>query len=316
MTAPIVRSQVDNSRMELARAVLRVRLSQMLINERLKAKAFKVPVHLALGHEAIAVAVSAAMADGDSLYLTHRNIHYNIARAASLAAEVAELRLDPAGLAGGALGSMNMNNPARGIAYTSSILGNSLCVAAGAALAETVLDSGAVPFVITGDGALEEGVFYESLELAASVAAPMVVVAENNGWSLATRIEERRCPIRLDRLAAAFDLPYRRLAGNDVAAYAAELAGLRRLSQEKRRPVVVEAEVSTLGDWLMPHPDFPGGKHINYHHGAAPEVSPSDWPVIREDDGDPVFALGHRFDPDWLRSQARDLLAALEGELA
>ena len=305
-----------NTAQDLARQVLRVRLGLMLVNEGLKAKEFRVPVHLALGHEAIAVAVGAAMRDGDSLYLTHRNIHYNIARAETLAAEIAELRLTPAGIGGGSLGSMNMSNPARGIAYTSSILGNDLCVAAGAALAETVLGSGAVPFVVTGDGALEEGVFFETLEFARSVQAPLVVVVENNDWSLATRTAERRCPIHVDRIAASFDLAYRRLSGNDVAAYAAALSVLRDLALAQKRPVVVEVDLMTLGDWRMPHPDFPEGKHINYHHGAAPEVSPSDWPVIRDTDEDPVFALTHRHDGDWLRAEASALLGSLRGELA
>ncbi|KIL97751.1 Acetoin dehydrogenase E1 component alpha-subunit [Paramagnetospirillum magnetotacticum MS-1] len=306
----------DNTAEALARQVLRVRLAQMLINEALKAKKFRVPVHLALGHEAIAVAVGAAMAEGDSLFLTHRNIHYNIARATSLAAEVSELALRPDGLAGGRLGSMNMSNPGRGLIYTSSILGNDLCVAAGAAMAETVLGSGAVPFVVTGDGALEEGVFFESLELARSGDAPLVVVVENNGWSLATRIEERRCPIHVDRVAAAFDLPYGRLSGNDVATYAAELIRLRGEALARRRPVVVEVDLATLGDWLMPHPDFPAGKYINYHHGAAPEVTPSDWPVIRDNAEDPVFVLTQRHDADWLRGQSAALLTSLREELA
>src|SRR5262249_8891369 len=143
----------------LAEAVMRIRLSQLVINERLREKEFCVPVHLALGHEAIAAAVSAAMCDGDSLCLTHRNIHYNLARATSLKAELAELRLANDGIAGGWLGSMNMVNPARGIVYSSSILGNNLCVGAGVALAEAVAVTDAVTFIVSGDGAMEEGSF-------------------------------------------------------------------------------------------------------------------------------------------------------------
>ena len=76
----------------LAERVLAVRLGQMVINERNKAGAFRVPIHLALGHEAIAVAVSDAMQDGDQLLLTHRNVHYNLARNPSLGRKAARVR--------------------------------------------------------------------------------------------------------------------------------------------------------------------------------------------------------------------------------
>ena len=61
----------------------------MLTNELLKKGVFKIPVHLALGHESIAVAVDNVMKENDSLFLTHRNIHYNLARMCSLKEELA-----------------------------------------------------------------------------------------------------------------------------------------------------------------------------------------------------------------------------------
>lgn len=290
--------------LRLAESLLRVRLSQMLVNELLKQKAFQVPVHLALGHEAIAAAVAWTMQDGDGLLLPHRNIHYNIARAASLKAEVQELRLAADGVAGGWLGSMNMANPAAGIPYTSSILGNDLGVAAGVALAESVQGSQAVTFVVTGDGAMEEGAFYESLQFLKTYGLAAVVVVENNGWSLATTIDERRCPIHLDRLAATFDVPYLRLSGNDVIDYAGQLAALRQRALAETTPVVVEVDLATLGDWRMTLPDRPEGKFINYHHGAAPTVTAEPWPLIRESESDPVHVLVRRFGLETVRDAA------------
>ena len=67
-----------------ARQVLQLRYWQHLLNEDLKQKRFRVPVHLAMGHEALAVAVSAAMSESDQMALTHRNVAYNLARAGSL----------------------------------------------------------------------------------------------------------------------------------------------------------------------------------------------------------------------------------------
>ena len=106
----------------------------MIINEYYKKGVFKVPIHLAMGHEAIAIAVDNAMNKDDSLFVTHRNIHYNLSRQGTLIEELNEYFLKPEGLAQGRLGSMNLNNPSKGVIYASSILGNDMPVASGYAL--------------------------------------------------------------------------------------------------------------------------------------------------------------------------------------
>jgi pyruvate dehydrogenase E1 component alpha subunit len=299
----------------LAGNLLRVRLGMLLVNEHLKAKAFRVPVHLALGHEAIAVAVSAVMGEDDALCLTHRNIHYNLARAVSLRAELEELRLHDGGVAGGWLGSMNMCNPDRGIIYTSSILANDLCVATGVALGTRVRAMEAVTFAVCGDGSLEEGAFHESLELLKTFGLAAVLIVENNEWSLATKISERRCPIDVASLARAFDAPYEKLSGNNVFTYAEHLTRLRALALAQKAPVVVEVELSTLGDSRMPLPDGRGDKFINYHHGAAPTVTASEWPVIQSDARDPVHVLAESIGSGQAKQMARAVWAAAQEDM-
>lgn len=300
----------------LVREVLRLRFSQMLINERCKTGEFRIPIHLALGHEAVAVAVSAAMQMGDDILLPHRNLHYNLARCRSLRAVIDEFLLRDTGLAGGRYGAMNLINPAAGVLYTSSILGNNLCVATGVALAAKVTGSGAVPFVVTGDGAMEEGSFFEMLVMMVGQSLPTVVVVENNEWSLASRIEERRRPIALDTFAESIGAGYRYLSGNDVFTYAEAFAAVRYQARTSARPIVVEVELKTLGDWREPNPEFPGGKFINYHAGTARTVNLTTWPVLAEGDADPVPVAAAAFpNIDWKR-EAAAILAGLQGELA
>ena len=296
----------------LAREVVRLRLSMMAINEMIKAKRFRVPVHLGLGHEAIAVAVSAAMSTGDALLLTHRNIHYNLARSVSLRAEVDEYLLLETGLAKGLEGAMNLTNPDRGILYTSSILANCMPVACGVALAEQVLQSGAVAFAVTGDGAMEEGAFYETLLMAKSLELPLILLVENNGWSMYTTIEERRCPIDLAALASALAIPYQTLGGNDVVAYRQALSAARDACLRAQGPRILEVKLATLGDWVLKDDNSPEGRMINYHHGAAPTVSPDDWPVIRSTDDDPLHVLLAHLPETELREMATQLRATLE----
>ena len=296
----------------LAREVLRVRFAQLWVNEHLKVGGFKVPVHLALGHEAIAVAVRAAMVGSDSLCLSHRNVHYNLASADNLDEELAELMLEPGGIAGGQSGSMNMANPAKGIPYTSSILGNDLSVATGIALADKLARRDTVTFAVTGDGAMEEGAFYEAIELLKSLGLPAIIIVENNGWSLGSRIGERRCAIDLKAIAVAFDISYNLLSGNDVQRYAAQLTDTRQMAIMRECPAIIEVELSTLGDWRgNPIPEEPDGKFINYHHGPARTIDIDAWPIIQEDDRDPVHVLSALLAGKWLRDCANNLFRDL-----
>lgn len=296
----------------LAEETLRLRLSQMLINERYKDGQFKVPIHLAMGHEAIAVAVSDAMTREDGLILPHRNVHYNLARARCLKPILDEFMLLKDGLGGAQLGSMNLANPRCGVLYSSSILGNALCVAAGVGLGMQMKRSDGVVFVVTGDGAIEEGAFVESLTFMRTYDVNAVVIVENNGWSLSTTIAERRCDIHLDQLAGAFDLSYRRLHGNNVYEYTQTLRELRATAVRDARPVILEVELSTLGDWRAD----PDGRYINYHAGPAPTVELRPWPLLRENNEDPVFALLEHLDIATLKRVAEEQLATLQAEIA
>lgn len=103
-----------NCDINVAKDLIRVRFSQMIINEGIKIGEFKIPIHLGLGHEAIAVAVKTVMREEDQLVLMHRNIHYNIAKTEYLIPKIDEYLLKKEGLAKGRLGSMNLANEEEG----------------------------------------------------------------------------------------------------------------------------------------------------------------------------------------------------------
>lgn len=257
------------SEQDLAERVLNLRLWQMIINEDLKQNRYLVPVHVALGHEAIAVAVDEVLAPDDALLLTHRNMAYNLAR---------ERALDPVRrqYEQGALGSMNLANPQRGILYSSSILGNNLPVACGVAMTDKIAGRPAVTWVLTGDGALEEGSFWESLLFARSHRLPLAVIIENNDHSLASRIAERRSPVDLAALASSLDIAFLSLAGNQVEHYRASLAALR-LWAAGGNPVLVEVQVKTLSNHAGPTPGWAADpKRISLEAGLVIEETPAD----------------------------------------
>ena len=276
----------------ILKEIIWLRLSQIYINESYKAGQFKIPVHLALGHESIAVAVDHTMEKEDSLFLTHRNIHYNLARLKSVKEDIEEYLLKDSGLGGSFLGSMNLHNLEKNIIYTSSILGNNLCVGSGYAFGNKVKDISGVTFIVTGDGAIEEGAFYESLLFLCSNNLPSIIIIENNEWSLGTKINERRGSIDLKNLSDSLGASYFLLKGNDPFDYLNQLKSYREIAFNQSIPVLVEVELTTLGHWILQNEENPNGKFINYHAGPAPNVNlTGDYPILDESSNDPLFVL-------------------------
>jgi TPP-dependent pyruvate/acetoin dehydrogenase alpha subunit len=294
---------------EILKNLVLVRLGQVLVNEYYKAGKFPVPIHLAIGHESIAVAVDYVMKKDDYLVLSHRNIHYHLAREKDVIPEIKEYLLESDGLAKGMLGSMNLLNPQLQIPYTSNVLGNNLAVGTGLALGRRV-NKGGVTIVVTGDGAMEEGIFYESLLFMKSNNLSSIIIIENNGWSLGTTINERRCDIDVEKLCSSMDIEYAQFSGNNVLSYIEKLSQLREESCVNNKPVVVEVMLTSLGDWRLKTDEFPDGKFINYHAGPAPTIEEFDV-IVREDQDDPIFIARELFS----RSVFDDIVAKVRSEL-
>ena len=276
----------------LAKKVLQCRISQLIVNEKIKAGEFKIPIHLGLGHEAISEVISSSMHSGDQILCTHRNIHYQFARGASLSEIMEEFKLSDNGLSKGRGGSMNLTNPPKSIIYTSSILGNNLCVGVGVAFAKKLQqDTNSVVIVVTGDGAMEEGALYEAIENARNLDLQMIILIENNNWSLATKIHERRKPIDLKKFSSSLGVGYTLLKGNRLDYYFDEITAARSKVILEKRLMIVEVELTTLGGWMVQTDEFPYGKYVNYHAGLAPKISLSDGVILNYDNSDPVFLI-------------------------
>lgn len=303
------------NKQEKAKKILRLRLAQKIVNELCKKGAFKIPIHLAMGHEAIAIAVDHCALEGDPIIATHRNVQYNFPRMPSFRSLVNEYSLGSPSALGVNRGSMNLDNPEKGILYSSSILGNNLAVSAGIALAKKMNGGKSIPFVITGDGGLEEGTFYESLLFLKSHSCPAVVIVENNGWSLATSIPERRCHVELSVFARSMSVDYFLMKGNDPFKYIQELEAIREKSLETMTPVIVEVPLSTLGYRVEKSAENTLGRYINYHAGSSSTVDIQEPFLITESEEDPVFVLQKYFEPEIWQKLRTDIFneAVAEG---
>lgn len=274
------------SEFELATEVQRNREVQVRVNQLIANQEFKIPVHLALGHESIAVATAAAMSETDQILLNHRNIHYQIALGATDEELISEYRLAADGLAGGKFGSMNLTAPKNRNIYTSNILGNNLAVGLGVAQSGKMHSNDSVAWIVTGDGAIEEGIFYETLLAASSWKLPLVIIVENNRWSLGTEIQSRRNAIDIELLSKSMGLNYESLQGNDISTYFDLLRNCRKVAMAGI-PVVVEVHLETLGGYFVE--ENKGRRYVNYHAGKATIQEISEVFVIVENNSDPVF---------------------------
>lgn len=198
-------------------SMLRIRRLEEKIAELLRSKTeIFCPVHLYIGQEAVAVGVCASLRKEDYVFSTHRSHGHYLAKSGDMKALVAELYGRSTGCSGGHGGSMHLAAPSIGLPGSSAIVAGTIPLAVGAALAAALQGRDSVAVAFFGDGATNEGIFYESLNIAALRQLPVVFVCENNLYSTHLPIAECLADTDISRRVSTFGLPASRVDGNDV----------------------------------------------------------------------------------------------------
>lgn len=174
------------------------------------------PVHLSIGQEAVAVGVCDVLAPGDMVSPGYRCHAAYIAKGGSLPKMFAELYGKDSGSARGKGGSMHLVGIEQAILGASAVVGTTIPVAVGYALALKRQRSERLVAAFFGDGAVEEGVFYESLNFAALQKLPVLFVCENNGYAIHTPLSKRWSAQRLTDRVETFGIPALRISSPDV----------------------------------------------------------------------------------------------------
>ena len=178
------------------------------------------PVHLGVGQEAVAVGVSQFLRSSDRVFGAHRSHYHALALGTDFQALFAEILGKETGLSKGMGGSMHLWDEPRGFYGSVPIVGGTVPLAVGAALASRLQGSDDISVSYLGDGACEEGVVHESLNLARVQDAPTLFVVENNLFSSHMHISLRQPSDSTARFAAAHEIPFEVVDGNDVLAVA------------------------------------------------------------------------------------------------
>lgn len=199
------------------------------------------PVHLGAGQEAIAVGVSASLRATDRVFGAHRSHSHLLAMGSSLHGLFAEVLGKVTGLSRGMGGSMHLWDQPRGFYGSVPIVSGTVSLAVGAAMAARMQGTGDVGVAYFGDGAMEEGVVHESLNLAKITQAPVLFVCENNLFASHMHISLRQPKDSTARFAVANDIPYRLVDGNDVVAVAKAAEELVVAARQGQGPGFLEA---------------------------------------------------------------------------
>src|SRR5690242_14153852 len=199
-------------------------------------------VHTSLGQEAVAVGMCAALEPDDYITTTHRGHGHVLAKGADVERMMAELFAKSTGLCRGKGGSMHVADPAIGILGANAIVGAGMPLATGAALSSKLLGQGRVAVTFFGEGAVNQGTFHESLNLAAIWALPVVFLCENNVYAeFSDSRKMTRVPSVVER-CRAYGVDAHSVDGNDVEAVFPVASAAVRQCREGAGPVLIEAQ--------------------------------------------------------------------------
>lgn len=227
---------------EMLRRMLRIRLFEEAAIELFDGGELPAMVHLSIGQEAATVGACLATTDGDTMTGNHRSHGHPIAKGADMRGLMAELLGKAGGVCGGKGGSMHLADFSVGSLGESGIVASAIPVATGAGLSARVLGTGSVCLCFFGDGAANEGVFHESLNIASVWALPVVYFCENNGYAVSVPMEASTSVPDIARRAAAYDIPGVVVDGQDVVAtYRVTRAAVER-ARAGGGPSLVEAK--------------------------------------------------------------------------
>ncbi len=242
-------------RRSLHRTMLTIRLFEQRVSREFRTGEIPGFVHVYVGEEAVAAGVCAALEADDYVTSTHRGHGHCIAKGCDLGAMMAEIYGREDGLCKGRGGSMHIADFSRGMLGANAIVGGGIALATGAALAASVRESGQVAVAFFGDGAANQGVLHESLNLAAIWKLPVLYVCENNGFAESTPAAYSTSVADVASRAAGYGIPGVIVDGTDaIAVHAAAAAAVER-ARAGEGPTLLEVKTHRFMGHFEGDPD-------------------------------------------------------------
>jgi pyruvate dehydrogenase E1 component alpha subunit len=232
VAAPPVAAPERTHALALLREMLRIRRFEEKAAELYSEGKIRGFLHLYIGEEAIAAGALQALTPEDAVIATYREHGHALARGIPADAVMAEMYGKANGCSRGHGGSMHLFDASRRFYGGYAIVGGGIPIAVGLALADRLQGRARVTACFFGDGAVAEGEFHESLNLAALWKLPVLFLCENNRYAMGTAVERHQSQTDLRRKAESYAMPAEQVDGMDVLAVE---AATRRAAESVRR---------------------------------------------------------------------------------
>jgi pyruvate dehydrogenase E1 component alpha subunit len=234
--------------------------------------------HPCVGQEATAVGGCWALRKDDYMTCTYRGHGQAIAKGLSVRAAMAEMLGKATGCSKGKGGSMHFTDPAVGLLGANAIVAAGIPHAAGAALASQLQKRDHVALAYFGEGAVNQGVFLETLNLAAVWKLPLILVCENNRYSEMTPSHETTSTVETYQRVAAFGIESVQIDGNDLELMYATVEQAAARARSGGGPTYIEAMTYRLWGHMM----------------GDPEIYRTKDEVAKAHENEPIVRLGRR----------------------
>lgn len=291
----------NRSGIDLYRTLVAIRHFEEIAIELYNDGLFGGSYHSSVGQEAVAAGVCSALDATDGITTTYRGRGQHVAKGADPFRLYAEMLGRTEGYCSGKGGPMHITDRETGILGANGIVGAGVPIAAGAALAAQLDGSDRVAVAFFGDGALNQGVFSETLNLAALWNLPLILVCENNLYAEMTALHLSVKNTDLSGRVAGFGIPAEKVDGNDVDAVRSSALAAVKCAREGGGPTFIEALTYRIHGHMMTDKQ-------NYRTKEEVASWEKKDPLIRY--ADQLIASGQAS-----ASDLRDLEARVEGEL-
>jgi TPP-dependent pyruvate/acetoin dehydrogenase alpha subunit len=190
---------------ELYRSLYLIRSAETGIRKYYHEDDMKTPMHMSMGEEAIVAGVCRALGQDSQVYGSYRSHALYLAKTHDTDGFFAEMYGKATGPARGKAGSMHMSSPENGLMCCAAVVASTIPLAVGTAYANKVRNTGRLTAAFFGDGAMDAGVFWESLNSACVMRLPLAFVCEDNGLAVHTERRQRQGFASATQVASQFD---------------------------------------------------------------------------------------------------------------
>lgn len=180
-----------NLHLELYKKMYLIRKAEEAIIKNYPSDEMKTPMHMSMGEEAITAGVCQALGPKNQVYGTYRSHALYLSKTGETDKFFAEMYGKVTGVVRGRGGSMHLSYPEKGLMATSAVVASTIPAAVGSAYANKYLKNGKTVGIFFGDGAVDEGVFWESLNIACLMKLRIIFICEDNGYAVHTETVRR-----------------------------------------------------------------------------------------------------------------------------